>query len=88
MQREDILSSPQTAVLPRECALRFPVTLSQETGWNLDITTHLWKLKPGRYTLAGKYLVPAGKPRATPKGDMVHAWSGELELPEIVVEIK
>ena len=87
-QRGEILSSPQVAVLPRECVLRLPVTLVQEKMWNLDITTHLWKLKPGRYKLAGKYSVPPREPTESPKDDVVHAWSGELLLPEIEVEIK
>ena len=87
-QRGEILSSPQVAVLPRECVLRLPVTLAQEKMWNLDITTHLWKLKPGRYKLAGKYSVPPGEQTEIPKEDVVHAWSGELQLPEIEIEIK
>ena len=87
-QRGEILSSPQVAVLPRETVLRFPVTLAQGEAWNLDITTHLWKLKPGRYRLAGKYSVPPGEPTEFPKGDVIHAWSGELELPEIEVDIQ
>jgi hypothetical protein len=87
-QRADITSAPQTAVLPRECFLRFPVTIAQGERWNLDITTELWKLKPGRYTLAGKYQTPPGKPRETPKEDVIHPWEGELELPEIEVDLK
>lgn len=87
-QRGEILSSAQVAVLPRETFLRFPVTLVQDQGWNLDITTHLWKLKPGRYKLSGKYTVLPGEPTEFPKGDVVHTWSGELGLPEIEIEIK
>lgn len=87
-QRGDITSSPQTAILPRECFLRFPVTIAQGDRWNLDITTELWKLKPGRYTLAGKYQTPHGEPREVPKGDVVHPWEGELELPDIEIELK
>jgi hypothetical protein len=88
VQRGEILSSAQVAVLPRNCFLRLPVTLDQGQGWNLDITTHLWRLKPGRYKLAGKYSVPPGEPMEFPKEDVVHAWSGELELPEIEIELK
>jgi hypothetical protein len=87
-RRGEILSSPQVAVIPRGCVLRLPVTLTQEKTWNLDITTHLWTLKSGRYKLAGKYIVPPGEQTETPKDDVVHAWSGELELPEIEIEIK
>jgi hypothetical protein len=87
-QRLEILSSPQVAVLPRECVLRLPVTMTQEETWNLDITTHLWKLKPGHYKLAGKYSVPPGEQTEIPKEEVVHAWSGELQLPEIEIEIK
>jgi hypothetical protein len=87
-QRADILSSPQIAVLPRECTLRFPVALTQEKGWNLDITTHLWKLKPGRYTLAGKYKLPPPPPGEALEREAAHPWGGELQLPEITIELK
>jgi hypothetical protein len=87
-QRGEILSSPQIAVVPREAVVRFPVTLVQGQGWNLDITTQLWKLKAGRYKLAGKYSVPPGEETEPPKEDVVHPWSGELVLPEIEIEVK
>lgn len=87
-QREEILSSPQVAVVPRETTVRFPVTLGQGQAWNLDITTHLWKLKPGSYKLAGRYRVPPGEQAELPAEDVVHPWSGEVALPEIEVDIK
>jgi hypothetical protein len=87
-QRGEVLSSPQVGVVPRESTLRFPVTLSQEKPWNLDITTHLWKLKPGRYTLAGKYKLPLPPPGEELEPGAAHPWGGELALPEITIDVK
>jgi hypothetical protein len=85
-ERVDILSSPQAAILPRECRLAMPVTLTQEEKWNLDIVTKLWALKPGKYRLSGKYVIP-GNDREPKLVGKAYKWQGELELPEIEIEI-
>jgi hypothetical protein len=85
-ERGDILSSPAPAILPRECRLAMPVTLSQEGRWNLDIVTKLWSLKPGKYRLAGKYITPGDDKEPTLQGK-AYTWHGTIELPEIEIEI-
>lgn len=65
--RSEILSSPQAAILPRECRLAMPVTLHQDDRWNLDITTKLWSLKPGKYKLSGKYVIDGPGEEREPK---------------------
>lgn len=88
-ERADILSSPQAAILPRNCYLGLPVTLpaEPEKRWNLDITTKLWTLKPGRYRLAGKYMIPGIQKELKKKGE-AYPWQGEIELPEIEIEVR
>jgi hypothetical protein len=86
-ERVDILSSPQAAIVPRECRLAMPVTLTREERWNLDIVTKLWALKPGKYRLQGKYTIPGDdrEPKLTGKA---YSWQGELQLPEVTIEIR
>jgi hypothetical protein len=89
-QRIDVLSSPQAAVIHRDCRLALPVTLSQgEAGkWNLDITTKLWHLAPGKYRMRGVYQVQSGPEQKLKDGDPPRvAWQGTLSLPEIEIEI-
>jgi hypothetical protein len=85
-ERADITSSPQAAIIPRECRLAMPVTLTQEAKWNLDIVTKLWELKPGKYRLSGKYVIP-GNDREPKLVGKAYTWQGELDLPEIEIEI-
>ena len=89
-QRIDVLSSPQAGVIPRDCLLALPVTLTQDEAgkWNLDITTKLWRLAPGKYRLSGVYEVQPG-PELKPKdvGPPRETWQGTLSLPEIEIEI-
>ena len=88
-ERADILSSPQAAILPRNCYLGLPVTLpaEPEKRWNLDITTKLWALAPGRYRLAGKYVIPAAERELKTKEE-AYPWHGEIVLPEIEIEVR
>lgn len=85
-ERIDILSSPAPAILPRDCRLAMPVTLAQEDRYNLDIVTKLWALKPGKYRLAGKYIIPGEDKEPTLPGK-AYTWKGTIELPEIEIEI-
>jgi hypothetical protein len=87
-QRIDVLSSPQAAVIPRDCRLALPVTLSQDEAgkWNLDITTKLWRLAPGKYRLSGVYQAQPG-PRLKGFDPPRDNWQGTLSLPEIEIEI-
>lgn len=85
-ERGDITSSPQAAIVPRECRLAMPVTITQ-AGWNLDIVTKLWKLKPGKYRLSGKYEIPGKDKEPRQKGE-AYTWQGVLELPEVEIEVR
>lgn len=88
--RVDILSSPQWAVLPRNCSLTFPVSIKSADGAkgsHLDITTLIWKLPVGKYRICGEYSSDSFTEfKEKPKNVMV--WQGKIELPPVDVEIK
>ena len=52
-------------------------------GYSLDTTIDIWKLKPGKYQLRGRFSSKHFMLDKKPE----NAWSGEIELPAITFEI-
>lgn len=89
MMRIDVSSYPRWALLPPQCCLGIPVSMQSidgAKGSHLDITTEIWRLEPGKYTIRGAY-----SSNWTQKFDTNRrnekAWQGKLSLPPVEVEV-
>lgn len=83
--RSDVLCSPKWVTVPARAYLGIPVSIEPDKGFHLDVTTDIWRLKPGKYQLRGHF---SSKSFGVPnKKDPENAWSGEIELPAITFEI-
>lgn len=76
--RLDILSSPREETIAPGQTIRALLAMPHEDAQvELDVTTSMWKLAPGRYRLSGRFAGtgPAG------------TWMSTLELPPISIEV-
>lgn len=76
--RAEVLSSPREETIAPGHTVSAPLaTPHEDTKAELDLTTSMWQLAPGRYRLSGRF---AGT------GD-AGTWTGTLDLPPLLFEV-
>ncbi len=79
-QRLDVLSSPHWIDLEPGKSTTLALSMKPGAGYQLDTTTHMWRLAPGTYQIGGRFAVEAGN---APKG----AWTGSIDLAPVSLEV-
>lgn len=76
--RLEVLSSPRVETIASGQTVRSPLTTPHEDAkMELDLTTSMWQLAPGRYRLYGHFTGSGAE----------STWMGTLDLPAIMIEV-
>lgn len=90
--RAEVLSSPQWGVIPGGSYLGLPVSYhpqNRAANRQLDITTDIWTLKPGKYRLVGSFAsnLSSGVMKFLGSPGKAAIWKGKIKLPPLDVEV-
>jgi len=83
LQRVDVLSAPTWLRVEPGQSSSVSATIKPDAGYQLDTTTQVWRLPPGKYEIAGRFVVDADGADGVPRD----AWIGALDLAPVEVEV-